>query len=40
VRLGFVQRVQDERALPADALRQQIEADRRAADRLFSRFSV
>jgi riboflavin kinase/FMN adenylyltransferase len=41
VRLGFVQRVRDERQFPdVDALREQIEADRRAADRLFSRFCV
>jgi riboflavin kinase/FMN adenylyltransferase len=41
VRLGFVQRVRDERRFPdVDALRRQIEADRREADRLFSRFSV
>jgi riboflavin kinase/FMN adenylyltransferase len=41
VRLGFVQRIRDERQFPdVDALREQIEADRRAADRLFSRFCV
>jgi len=41
VRLGFVQRVRDERKFPdVDALREQIEADRRVADRLFSRFCV
>jgi riboflavin kinase/FMN adenylyltransferase len=41
VRLGFVQRVRDERKFPdVDALREQIAADRRAADRLFSRFCV
>jgi riboflavin kinase/FMN adenylyltransferase len=41
VRLGFVQRVRDERRFPdVDALRRQIETDRREADRLFSRFSV
>jgi riboflavin kinase/FMN adenylyltransferase len=41
VRLGFVQRVRDERQFPdVDALREQIAADRRAADRLFSRFCV
>jgi len=41
VRLGFVQRVRDERRFSdVDALREQIEADRRAADRLFSRFCV
>jgi len=41
VRLGFVQRVRDERRFAdVDALREQIEVDRRAADRLFSRFCV
>ncbi len=41
VRLGFVQRIRDERQFPdVDALREQIEADRRTADRLFSRFCV
>ncbi len=41
VRLGFVQRIRDERQFPdVDALREQIEADRRVADRLFSRFCV
>jgi riboflavin kinase/FMN adenylyltransferase len=41
VQLGFVQRVRDERRFPdVDALREQIDADRRAADRLFSRFCV
>ena len=41
VRLGFVQRLRDERQFPdVDALREQIEADRRVADRLFSRFCV
>jgi FAD synthase len=36
-----VQRVRDERQFPdVDALREQIEADRRIADRLFSRFCV
>jgi riboflavin kinase/FMN adenylyltransferase len=41
VRLGFVQRVRDERQFPdIDALREQIEADRRMAERLFSRFCV
>jgi riboflavin kinase/FMN adenylyltransferase len=41
VRLGFVQRMRDERQFPdVDALREQIEADRRTADRLFSRFCV
>jgi riboflavin kinase / FMN adenylyltransferase len=41
VRLGFVQRIRDERQFPdVDALREQIETDRRTADRLFSRFCV
>jgi len=41
VRLGFVQRVRDERQFAdVDALREQIEADRRVAERLFSRFCV
>jgi len=41
VRLGFVQRIRDERQFPdVDALREQIAADRRVADRLFSRFCV
>jgi riboflavin kinase/FMN adenylyltransferase len=41
VRLGFVQRIRDERQFPdVDALREQIDADRRVADRLFSRFCV
>jgi riboflavin kinase/FMN adenylyltransferase len=41
VRLGFVQRIRDERQFPdIDALREQIAADRRVADRLFSRFCV
>ena len=41
VRLGFVQRIRDERHFPdVDALREQIAADRRVADRLFSRFCV
>jgi riboflavin kinase/FMN adenylyltransferase len=41
VRLSFVQRLRDERRFPdVDALRAQIEADRRRADRLFSRIAV
>jgi riboflavin kinase / FMN adenylyltransferase len=41
VRLGFVQRLRDERRFEdVDALRAQIEADRARADRLFSRLSV
>jgi riboflavin kinase/FMN adenylyltransferase len=41
VHLGFVQRLRDERRFPdADALRAQIEADCRRAERLFSRLSV
>jgi riboflavin kinase / FMN adenylyltransferase len=41
VRLGFVLRLRDERRFDdVDALRAQIEADRRRADRLFSRLSV
>jgi riboflavin kinase/FMN adenylyltransferase len=41
VRLGFVQRLRDERQFPdVDALRAQIEADVRRAERLFSRLSV
>jgi len=41
VRLGFVQRLRDERRFDdVDALRAQIEADQRRADRLFSRLSV
>jgi riboflavin kinase/FMN adenylyltransferase len=41
VRLSFVQRLRDERAFPdADALRAQIEADCRAARRLFGRISL
>jgi riboflavin kinase/FMN adenylyltransferase len=41
VRLGFVQRLRDERRFEdIDALRAQIEADRRRADRLFTRLSV
>ena len=41
VRLSFVQRLRDERRFEnIDALRAQIEADRRRADHLFSRISV
>ncbi len=41
VRLAFVQRLRDERAFPdVDALRAQIDADRRSAQRLFSRISL
>ena len=41
VRLSFVQRLRDERRFPdVDALRAQIEADQRRAERLFSRISV
>ena len=41
VRLGFVQRLRDERRFDdVDALRAQIEADQRRADRLFNRLSV
>jgi riboflavin kinase / FMN adenylyltransferase len=41
VRLGFVQRLRDERRFEdVDALRAQVEADRMRADRLFSRISV
>jgi riboflavin kinase/FMN adenylyltransferase len=41
LRLSFVQRVRDERAFPdVDALRAQIDADVRAARRLFSRISL
>jgi riboflavin kinase/FMN adenylyltransferase len=41
LRLSFVQRVRDERAFPdVDALRTQIDADVRAARRLFSRISL
>ena len=41
VRLGFVQRLRDERRFDdVDALRVQIEADQRRAERLFSRLSV
>jgi riboflavin kinase/FMN adenylyltransferase len=41
VRLGFVQRLRDERKFAdVDALREQMEADRRRAERLFSQLSV
>jgi riboflavin kinase/FMN adenylyltransferase len=41
VRLSFVQRLRDERCFEdVDALRAQIEADRRRAERLFNRLSV
>ncbi|HEX5110089.1 MAG TPA: bifunctional riboflavin kinase/FAD synthetase [Vicinamibacterales bacterium] len=41
VRLAFVQRLRDERRFPdVDALKAQIEADRRRAERLFSRISI
>ena len=41
VRLGFVQRLRDERRFEdVDALRAQIEADQRRAERLFARMSV
>ena len=41
VRLSFVQRLRDERRFPdVDALRAQIDADRRRADRLFARITV
>ena len=41
VRLGFVQRLRDERKFDdIDALREQIEADRRRAERLFAQLSV
>jgi riboflavin kinase / FMN adenylyltransferase len=41
VRLSFVQRLRDERTFPdADALKAQIEADCRAAERLFGRISL
>jgi riboflavin kinase/FMN adenylyltransferase len=41
VRLSFVQRLRDERAFPdIDALKSQIEADCRAAERLFGRISL
>jgi riboflavin kinase/FMN adenylyltransferase len=41
IRLSFVQRLRDERAFPdVDALRAQIDADRRSARRLFGRISL
>jgi riboflavin kinase/FMN adenylyltransferase len=41
IRLGFVQRLRDERKFDdVDALRAQIEADRRRAERLFAQLSV
>jgi riboflavin kinase/FMN adenylyltransferase len=41
VRLGFVQRLRDERRFPdVDALKAQIDADIRRAGRLFDRLSV
>ena len=41
LRLSFVQRLRDERTFPdVDALRAQIEADRRSARRLFGRISL
>ena len=41
IRLSFVQRLRDERAFPdVDALRTQIDADRRSARRLFGRISL
>ena len=41
LRLSFVQRLRDERAFPdVDALRAQIEADCRAAERLFGHISL
>ena len=41
LRLSFVQRLRDERAFPdVDTLRVQIEADCRAARRLFGRISL
>ena len=41
VRLAFVQRLRDERRFEdVDALRAQIEADQRRAERLFARLSV
>ena len=41
VRLGFVLRLRDERRFDdVDALRMQIEADQRRAERLFSRLAV
>jgi riboflavin kinase/FMN adenylyltransferase len=41
IRLGFVQRMRDERRFPdVDALKAQVEADVRRAGRLFDRLSV
>jgi riboflavin kinase/FMN adenylyltransferase len=41
IRLSFVQRLRDERAFPdVDALKAQIDADCRAAERLFGRISL
>jgi riboflavin kinase/FMN adenylyltransferase len=41
IRLSFVQRLRDERRFPdVDALRAQIDADCRAARRLFGRISL
>ena len=41
VRLSFVQRLRDERAFPdVDALRAQVDADRRSARRLFGQISL
>jgi riboflavin kinase/FMN adenylyltransferase len=41
LRLGFVQRLRDERKFEdVDALRAQMEADRRRAERLFAQLSV
>ena len=41
VQLGFVQRLRDERRFDdVDGLKAQIEADRRSAERLFTRLSV
>lgn len=41
VRLGFVQRLREERRFPdVDALVAQIQSDRRQAERLFSKLSV
>jgi riboflavin kinase/FMN adenylyltransferase len=41
VQLGFVQRLRDERRFDdVDALKAQIELDRRRAERLFTRLSV
>jgi riboflavin kinase/FMN adenylyltransferase len=41
IRLSFVQRLRDERAFPdVDALRAQIDADVRAAQRLFRQISL